>query len=268
MSFKKLLRDNRLLFVVFFIPILSLIFLTDSDNRPINFLLTSIIVGTSVDFLLHLYFRKIFFVPFSGLITSLGIFVVNQSPEYTMYAMAVALAIFSKHFIRYQGRHIFNPTNFGAVVAWFYFPTTIVPSTAPWSDHYWMTAILAIAGFILAKRARRLALVLSYLVCFLAIAIVKVNFLGDHLVIVFSSLYGATGYLFLFFMITDPVTTPSCEKQQLVFGITLGIIDQTLKSLQIIGAPLISLFFVTILYSLLRPLLQKYFSISPRKATA
>ena len=52
-------------------------------------------------------------VPKSGLITGLGLGLLLRGPGLYPFAFAATLAIMSKHLIKFQGKHIFNPSTFG-----------------------------------------------------------------------------------------------------------------------------------------------------------
>src|SRR5437588_12065977 len=74
-----------------------------------------------LDVLLCFLTKGVLLVPLSGLITSMGVLLLCDSPYVWPYALIAALAIVSKQFLKVQGRHIFNPNNLGIVVAMLFF---------------------------------------------------------------------------------------------------------------------------------------------------
>src|SRR6185437_243558 len=61
----------------------------------------------------------------SAYITGISVGILLRSPAYWPYAVCAAIAITSKYVIRFKGRHLFNPSNFGICVVLFLLPTTV-----------------------------------------------------------------------------------------------------------------------------------------------
>jgi Na+-translocating ferredoxin:NAD+ oxidoreductase RnfD subunit len=111
-----------------------------------------------------------------------------------------------------------------------------------WGGSVWAMPWVAILGFLIAIRVKRLDLCLSWLGTFLIIAVLRSLISGWPFITTIAPATGAAFMLLTFFMITDPMTTPSSSTTRVLFGITLGILDGILRYFQVINSPLYALF--------------------------
>ena len=145
--------------------------------------------------------------PESGLITSLIVTVLMPLGVAPLIAfMSVALAILSKHFIRFKGEHVFNPASFGVVITSLFAPFAL----GWWPDGYiWLAIILGVINLWRTRKYfQMLAFALIYLV-FLAFAFkgLSVNVLL------------ALPFFFMAFMLPEPVTSEGGVRGQIQFGV-------------------------------------------------
>lgn len=159
--------------------------------------------------------------------------------------LAVVLAISSKHLIlvmdRGTPRHFLNPANFGILATLLFFPSISI--SLPYQFHSGLgaagdimlpVAILVLGLFTNIKLTKRLPLVIGWLVAFIAQAAVRyfafdVNFLAS-----IGPATGAVGMLFTFYMITDPVTTPTGKREQVLFGASIGLVYGLLMTFNVV----------------------------------
>lgn len=151
---------------------------------------------------------------------------VNQ--QLWIMAFAVALAIGSKHVLRVRqnGRlqHFMNPSNFGiAVVLATYQWTGMLPwgYTVDLGGVWDWLVPLAIVGLGLRLNilfTGRIPTILSWLCTFVALAAVRAWVLNTGVIAELVVLTGIPMVLFTFYMITDPQTSPSPLRSQIVFG--------------------------------------------------
>jgi Na+-translocating ferredoxin:NAD+ oxidoreductase RnfD subunit len=156
------------------------------------------------------------------------------------FALAAAISLLSKHLLRWRGRHVFNPSNLGLVVVFLAFGTRIVNP----QDLWWgpmsvglglALALIVIGGVTIVVRLRMLALVAAFWLTFAA-ATGLVTASG-HCMVARWSLNPVCGgsfwwvlalspeiLVFMFFMITDPKTTPSGRVAQVVYGAAVGFL--------------------------------------------
>src|SRR5262245_17967073 len=157
-----------------------------------------------------------------------------------IYVGTSAVSLLSKHVIQIKGRHIFNPSNFGLVLCFL----ALGPARAEPLDFWWgpMSAWLVLAfaiivggAIVILSRLKLFILAAGFWVAF-AIAVAALVATG-HTIIARWHLGPIGGaYLwrvlltspeilvFLFFMITDPRTTPSGRRARLAYGAGVGLL--------------------------------------------
>lgn len=218
-----------------------------------------------LDFLLAWRVKGVLLFPLSGLITSMGTTLILDSPLVWPYAFVGVMAMLSKHFLRVRGRHVFNPNNAGLVLAVLYFPGVATASGGGWGGYAPLAALMFLLGASVAFRAGRLVLALTYWSTFAAGVLMRSAVLKQTAMMVGGPMTGPAFQLFLFYMLTDPMTTPANRKGQIVFGVLLGTIDTALRLAQQKYAPLYALFIMTGLYASFAALYGLRLSESPWK---
>jgi hypothetical protein len=201
------------------------------NRGPLQVCLT-ILTAVILDFLLHrlLVGGKPLF-PFSGLITGMGLSILTNYAHGYLYALVPpAFAIASKYLITFRGRHVYNPTLFGVVACIFLMDGMISSSPAyQWGGTYAVAAfVVTLALFFFALRINRMVLILSFLGLY-AIALVARAWLTRwHMPMetwIMGALTAPSFYLFTFFMITDPMTSPNSRRGQFLMALGIVMID-------------------------------------------
>lgn len=214
------------------------------SRDPQRFLLG---IGTclALDFSLAYFYRGLKLLPISGFITSMGLLLLCDSQFLWVYPVVGALSILSKQFIRLQDRHIFNPLNFGVVVALLFLSDYVTLAPGRWGGSLLGLAAVAAFGALTVHRAQRLDLAAAYVLTFLAGAWVRHALSGAPLAVTTAPMTGAAFQLFTFFMITDPRTTPEKPAQRWLYGVILGVWDAVLRHQQVRNGPLYALFLLS-----------------------
>lgn len=174
----------------------------------------------------------------SALITALGLCLLLKVTSLPVAILAGVLAISSKFLIRRNGKHVFNPANFGIIAC--------VLLTSAWvSPGQWGTETVQVYFFLAAAllvlfKVGRIDTSLAFLISFGGLHFIRtVYYLGwesDHFVHFLSN---GTLLLFTFFMITDPVTTPNHPKARVLWACMIGVVSFLLSSwLQLHTAPI------------------------------
>jgi len=160
-------------------------------------------------------------------------------------AFGAALAIASKTLLRVpsgnSSRHFFNPSNFGISAVFLLFPSVGVSPPYHFSEGlsgFWdwgLPLIILAAGSMLNARAtRRLPLIATWVAGFALQAVVR-SFLFDTPVeAALAPMTGVAFILFSLYMISDPGTTPSGTRCQMVFGGSVAAVYGLLLSLHIV----------------------------------
>lgn len=169
--------------------------------------------------------------PLSGVISGLGLSIILNYPHGVFYPLLpVALSIASKYLLTHDGKHVFNPTLFGAAVTIFFTQGAI--SSAP--SYQWggtiLISLFIVTGALtlfMARIARR-ELVITFLSLYFLATLVRAYVFREVVPIESTFLSALTSpalYLFAFFMITDPATSPRSRTGQIVMSAMIVGVD-------------------------------------------
>ncbi|MFA5117745.1 MAG: RnfABCDGE type electron transport complex subunit D [Candidatus Omnitrophota bacterium] len=154
----------------------------------------------------------------SGLIIG---FVIFRSQPWWVFALAAIFAITSKHVIRFNNKHIFNPAAFGIFAA-----IILLRAQTQWQGTYdWY--ILAPAGLYAITKIRKLELFFGY-------AVVTLVLFGAQAVmqkVPVLNIFGYLSYFYIFVMIIEPRTTPVKPRAKWLFGALLAALIFVLTAL-------------------------------------
>jgi len=210
-------------------------------------LLTSAVLEVAITFRR----QSVIMWPASAMLTGNGVAFILRVPGtehgdwwslhgWWIYAGTAAISLLSKYVIRFRGRHVFNPSNFGLVVCFL----ALGSARAEPLDFWWgpMSVWLALAitlivagGFAILRRLRLLGVAVGFWLVFSAgIAVLATT---EHAMTARWHLGPITGgelwrilvfspeiLVFLFFMITDPKTVPESPPTRRAFGVAIGLL--------------------------------------------
>jgi Na+-transporting NADH:ubiquinone oxidoreductase subunit NqrB len=161
------------------------------------------------------------FDPKSPLISALSLCLLLRTGSEELAALTAVLAISSKFLLRIDGRHVFNPTAFGLVVAMLLTDRVWV-SAAQWGSSAYLAFLFACAGTLVVRRASRSDVTFAFLAAYVSILVGRAAWLGDPLSIPIHQLQSGSVLLFAFFMISDPKTTPSAAAGRIAFAVLVA----------------------------------------------
>lgn len=202
----------------------------------------------------------------SAFISAMSLCLMLRSNSVAVMAIASGLSISSKFLFRVQAgevsrpasghKHIFNPTNFGIITTMLLTGNAWI-SPGQWGSSGLWLFIIGLLGMIVLLRAKRLDTAVAFLFTFGALTYLRsVLMLGWETDFFLHQMSSGTLLLFSFFMITDPVSTPSHPHARLLWAAIIGAIAFYLANYHFVnGAPLWALFFL----SPLTPLLDRFF---------
>jgi len=147
----------------------------------------------------------------SPTITGFGLSLLLRADNLWLHPLVAALAISSKFLLRYRGKHVFNPANFGVGLALLALPGAWV-SPGQWGNEVAIAVWVVALGALVARRSRRDDAAWLFLAAFLGLAALRVVILGYPWergwdILAHQATNGAL-LLFAFFMISDPMTLP------------------------------------------------------------
>lgn len=171
-------------------------------------------------------------------------FILYSQDHYGAMALAVVLGIGSKYLFRVRigdrYRHFFNPSNFGLAATLTILPwATGIPwqytADLPGAGNTVVPLIALVLGVRLnAIYTKRLPIVAAFVVAFVFQAVGRAYLTGVHVNGELVPLSGFAMVLFALFMITDPMTSPSRPRNQIIFGASIALVYGALVMLRVV----------------------------------
>jgi enediyne biosynthesis protein E5 len=187
-----------------------------ANRRPVKFAGGVVVF---IDFLL------------SAHITGLAVSMLLYANERLgVVAFAAAAAISSKLLFRVPTpsgtRHFLNPSNFGITLTLLLFSWVGIAPPYQFTENLgaagdWiLPAIIVVSGTFLNTRfTRKLPLIAAWLGGFALQAIIRSWLCGTPVASALGPMTGVSFILFTFYMVTDPATSPSHNRGQVLFGL-------------------------------------------------
>jgi len=180
----------------------------------------------------------------SAYISGISVGILVRSPAFWPYILCSLLAITSKYVLRVNGRHIWNPSNFGICAMLFLASDSVATLSIQWGNNLWAMLVIWLLGSAIIWRLRRFHICAVYVVSFFALSFLRSWITGDPWLSEISPITGPEYQLFIFFMITDPKTTVKSKLGQCVVAFSVAAVEMFFRLDQSIYAPLYALFCV------------------------
>jgi Na+-translocating ferredoxin:NAD+ oxidoreductase RnfD subunit len=180
----------------------------------------------------------------SAYITGISVGILLRSPGYWPYALCSLLAITSKYVLRVNGRHLWNPSNFGICAMLFLASDAVATLSIQWGNNLGAMIVIWVLGSAIIWRIRRFHICAVYVASFLLFSVVRAWITGDPWLSEVSPITGPEYQLFIFFMITDPKTTVRSKFGQSLVAFLVALVEMFFRLGQSIYAPLYALFIV------------------------
>jgi len=206
--------------------------------------LLAIIVSILLELVLGRIFYRKWLHPASAYITGISVGILIRSPAFWPYALCSAISITSKYVLRVKGRHLWNPSNFGISVMLFLAGDTVASLSIQWGNYLWPMLVIWALGAIIIWRLRRFHITATYVVSFIAFALLRSWITGNPWQSEIAPITGPMYQLFIFFMITDPKTTVRSKPGQCVVVFAVALLETVLRLYQSVYAPYYALFIV------------------------
>lgn len=187
----------------------------------------------------------------SAYISGISVSILIRSNLLWPYIVTAVLSIASKYVLRYKGRHLWNPSNFG--ISWMLFaaPFSVAGLSIQWGNNIWPMLVIWILGMVIVTRAKRYHITITYVISFIFFAFIRSLITGDAFLTEVAPLTGPMYQLFIFFMITDPATTVKSRNGQILVAFAVALVEFILRLNQFIYAPFYALFIVGPLFMII-----------------
>lgn len=180
----------------------------------------------------------------SAYISGISVGMLVRSPAIWPYALCSAISITSKYVLRVDGRHIWNPSNFGIVAMLVLASDSVAGLSVQWGNALLPMIVVWCFGSVIIHTLGRFHITLTYVVSFVALAVVRSLVTGHPFLSEVSPITGPMYQLYIFFMITDPKTTVRSFKGQCLVASLIAVVEAILRLMQFVHAPYYSLFIV------------------------
>ena len=214
-------------------------------------ILVSLLTAAALEVAIAFRRRRVLMWPASALLTGNGVAFVLRVPGTEhgdwwslhgawIFAATSAVALLSKHVVRFRGGHVFNPSNIGLVLAFLLLGAGRADPLALWWGPLSPSLVLALAiivagGFAILGRLRLLELAVGFWLAFAAgTGVLAVS--GHEMTAPWhlEPIAGAQFWwtlvsspeilVFLFFMLTDPRTVPASPGGRRAFAVGVGLL--------------------------------------------
>ena len=253
------IRDPRLhvAAVIITIHVIGLVWLDFRVSVPQ--ILAAILACAVLEVALTFRQSRAFVWPASAMLTGSGVALILRvvgtpandpwnTYAWSWFAVIAGLSLLTKYVIRYRGSHVFNPSNIGLVVAFIVLgPTRVEPLDFWWAPlNGWMIAAYAViitGGVLITRRLSLLGMAASFWIT-LALGLGLLAAQGHCMTAnwAFAPVCGFDFWrivvtspevlIFLFFMITDPKTTPTGRVGRVAFGVLVALASTLLLAPQ------------------------------------
>jgi enediyne biosynthesis protein E5 len=180
----------------------------------------------------------------SAYISGISVGILVRSPAFWPYALCALITITSKYVLRFKGRHLWNPSNFGISALLFLAGDTVTSLSIQWGNFLLPIIVIWVLGSVIIWRLRRFHITLTYVASFIVFAFLRAWITHDPWQAEISPITSPEYQLFIFFMITDPKTTVKTRTGQCVVAFTVALVEMILRLNQVVYAPFYALFMV------------------------
>lgn len=207
---------------------------------------TLVAIGTAivVEMILGRIFTGKFPHAASAYITGISVGILLRSLTFWPYAVCAAIAITSKYVLRFKGRHLWNPSNFGICVILFLLPTHSTMLSIQWGNNIGSLVVIWLLGSVIIWRLRRFHISATYAVAFILFAILRAYIIHEPVLSEISPITSPEYQLFIFFMITDPKTTVRSKTGQCIVVVAVALLEFFFRLDQSVYAELYALFWI------------------------
>jgi Na+-transporting NADH:ubiquinone oxidoreductase subunit NqrB len=180
----------------------------------------------------------------SSYISGISIGMLVRSPAIWPYALCSAISITSKYVLRVDGRHIWNPSNFGIVAMLLLASDTVASLSVQWGNMLLPMVVVWSFCSVIIHALGRFHITLTYVASFLGFGLVRALVTGHPFLSEIAPITGPMYQLFIFFMITDPKTTVRSFRGQCLVAFLVAAVEAGFRLLQFVHSPYYALFIV------------------------
>ena len=180
----------------------------------------------------------------SSYISGISVGMLVRSPVFWPYALCSAISITSKYVLRVDGRHFWNPSNFGIVAMLVLAADSVAGLSVQWGNNLLPMIVVWCFGTVIIHSLGRFHITATYVTSFVALAFVRSLLTGHPFLSEVAPITGPMYQLYIFFMITDPKTTVRSFRGQCLVAFLVAVVEAIFRLLEWVHAPYYALFVV------------------------
>jgi hypothetical protein len=180
----------------------------------------------------------------SAYVSGISVGMLVRSPAFWPYALCSAISITSKYVLRVDGRHIWNPSNFGIVAMLVLAADAVAGLSVQWGNTLLPMIVVWCFGSVIIHSLGRFHITATYVASFVAFASVRSIVTGHPFLSEVAPITGPMYQLFIFFMITDPKTTVRPVWGQITVAFLVAAVEAVFRLMEFVHAPYYALFLV------------------------
>ena len=169
----------------------------------------------------------------SAYISGISVGILMRTPFFWPFVLCAAISVASKYVLRWEGRHLWNPSNFGICMMLFLAHQTVTTLSVQWDNRSYAMYLIWMVGAYTIYRLKRFHICATYVLSFLAFSAIRGVLTGHGFAIEAAPITGPMYQLFTFFMITDPKTTVKSRNGQIFVAFCVAAMEMVLRTMQI-----------------------------------
>ena len=193
----------------------------------------AVVTAMLVDIAIVRLMRGVWFFPSGALLSGLIVaLILSPAAPWYVPAITASLAVGSKYLLRTKQGHVFNPAALALVAAYFLFATGQDWWGALPNLPFPFLAVLLATGLFVADRVNKLPMVLIFTGCYFLL-FAAYAYAGDpaRVAEIFRAPDVNATLFFALFMLTDPPTSPTRYRDQVVFGLIAALVSFAVYSM-------------------------------------
>jgi Na+-translocating ferredoxin:NAD+ oxidoreductase RnfD subunit len=216
-------------------PIIVTSLLIASQHRfgvlSLRFTLSAIVTAILVEIALSKYTTGKFPHLASAYISGISVGILIHTQFYWPFILCAAISIASKYVLRWEGRHLWNPSNFGICAMLLLAHENTATLMQQWDNRNYAIYLIWLVGAFTIYRLKRFHICATYIAAFLFFAWLRTFITGHGFWTEAGPITGPMYQLFIFFMITDPKTTTKSKLGQMSVALGVATMEMILRTL-------------------------------------
>lgn len=171
---------------------------------------------------------------------SLSLLLRPQADLVWPFLVGAVLTIASKYVLTYRGRHLWCPTALAIGLMLLVAPESVAVLSHQWGNHLTTNLVIWAFGFYVAWRARIFHITITYVLAFVAFAVVRSTIVGLPVLPEIAPITGPMYQLAVFFLITDPKTNVSTRRGRMIVAVLIALAEAVIRTMADVGVAVAS----------------------------